>query len=145
MLSIGYLSAKNLSPLKVNVYKTRNELDYILKNLRLGNIDDTTDNQMTSSYINFGQNQDANNEHLNYVPPSFISIDPKKKVTDDQSDIIIRFARSGEFDFDSVKNFRLLPLNIQQLLVLCGDFNNIDSAEIGLTQLCNYVTAGLNE
>ncbi|XP_044005946.1 uncharacterized protein LOC122850969 [Aphidius gifuensis] len=145
-INIGYLSAKNLSPLKVDssafhLYKSRNELDYILKNLRLQNIDDTKDNQ----YINFGQNQDGENENLNYLPTSFISIDPKTKVTNDQSDIIIRFARSGAFDIDSLENFRLLSLDIQQLLVLCGDFNNIDSTDIGLTQLCNYITAGLNE
>lgn len=151
MINIGVSSAAILSPLKVvdpsslHLYKTGlpNELDYILGNSGLQNVDDTKDHrsQMTSSFIKLGRNQ-VESDMKNSDYSASIDLEPKSRISRDKSDIIIKFARSGlrgAVDFGPARNFRFLPVDVQQLFALCSDFNNINPDDTGLVQLCNSI------
>ncbi|XP_057339875.1 FMRFamide-related peptides-like [Microplitis mediator] len=144
---------KGGDPSSLHLYKTNlrplNELDYILKRSAgaVANVDESPDSkerrsQMGSSFIRFGRNHmTGTGENIEYSLNGLSDVD-SSRIPRGRSDVIIRFGRSGSGKIDSMilrnnKLLKVIPIDIEQLGIVCSDILAADNSSAELARLCN--------
>lgn len=145
---------KGGDPSSLHLYKTNlrplNELDYILKRSAgaVTNVDESPDSkerrsQMGSSFIRFGRNHmTGTGENIEYSLNGLSDVDSSSRIPRGRSDVIIRFGRSGSGKIDSMilrnnKLLKVIPIDIEQLGIVCSDILAADNSSAELARLCN--------